>query len=570
MPSFPLPASQPHRSHAPRARTRRNAAAAKSEWRCLVALVLALTGAGACAQAAAPAPVPAPTPAPAPATTPEVAPVAHFDVFEYRVEGNTVLPTERIERAVYPFLGEKRTVADVESARAALEAAYRAAGFGTVLVDTPEQRVTEGVVTLQVVQAPVARLRVIGSRYYSQGRILEKVPALAEGQVPNFKAATEQLATVNRSADRRVTPLLRPGKAPGTTEVDLTVEDKVPLHGSVELNDKYSPNTTRTRLLASLHYDNLWQLEHSIGVQVQVSPEDTSQVRVIAGSYNVPVDGGLWVFSAIKSDSTTVAGVGGTTVFGKGSIYGLRRVFVLDGNDKLSHTLTAGADYKSFKESVSVGANTGFDTPIHYLPLSLGYSAALSDKQGSWQGGVGLTAAVRGLLSNEAQFADKRFMAQSNFSILKFDIARTQSLPRGLSLFTKLEGQVTDQPLISNEQFVAGGADSVRGYLEATAVGDNALRGSIELRSPNLLAEREGAWLGALRAHAFLDGAGLWLKAPLPGQNHRFGLLGTGFGLRMQARRHASLSLDLGWPLRDAGTTQKGAVRLHASGVFEF
>jgi hemolysin activation/secretion protein len=303
---------------------------------------------------------------------------------------------------------------------------------------------------------------------------------------------------------------------------------------------------------------------------VQVSPQDTSQVRVVSGSYNVPVANGLWAFSAIKSDSSTVAGVGGTTVFGKGNIFGLRRVLLLDGTDSFNHTLTAGADYKNFKESVSVGANAGFDTPVRYLPLSLAYSATSSEKQGTWQGGIGLTAALRGLVSDETQFADKRYKAQSNFSILKLDIARTQNLPNDFSLFAKLEGQLTDQPLISNEQFVAGGADSVRGYLEATAVGDNALRGSIELRSGNLVAAREGGWLGGLRVHAFIEGAGLWLKSPLPAQDHRFGLLGTGFGLRLQARQSASLSLDVGWPLRDAGITRKGTTRVHVSGVLEF
>ena len=57
-----------------------------------------------------------------------------------------------IERAVYPFMGEQRSVEDVESARLALEAAYRNAGYGTVVVDTPEQRINEGVVTLQVIE----------------------------------------------------------------------------------------------------------------------------------------------------------------------------------------------------------------------------------------------------------------------------------------------------------------------------------------------------------------------------------------------------------------------------------
>ena len=497
------------------------------------------------------------------------APAPRFDVWEFRVEGNTVLPAETIERAVYPFLGEKKSVADVENARITLEAAYRDAGYGTVVVDTPEQRIVDGIVTLQVMQAPIARLRVVGAKYFSQDRILEKVPALAEGAVPNFKQATEQLATVNRSADRRVTPLLRPGKTPGTTEVDLTVEDQLPLHGSVELNNRASRNTSSTRLQASLSYDNLWQREHSLGLQVQLSPEDIKQVQVFSGSYTVPMGTGLIVFSAVRSNSNTVAGVGSTTVFGNGNIYGLRRVLVLEGSETSSQTLTLGADYKSFKESVTVGGNEGFTTPINYLPLSATYATSLLDKQGGWQFGGGLVLAVRGLASKEEQFADKRFKAQSNFSILKFDGARTQNLPYGLTLAGKLEGQLSSQALISNEQFVAGGVDSVRGYLEATAVGDKALRGSLELRTGNL-ARESWPWIGGLRAHAFVEGAGLWLNSPLPAQQARFGLLSAGMGLRLQAREYASFALDLAWPLRDVGQTAKGDARLHASGVIEF
>lgn len=495
--------------------------------------------------------------------------IPHFDVFEYRVEGNSVLPAESIERAVYPFLGEQRTVADVESARVALEAAYRNAGYGTVVVDTPEQRITDGVVTLQVLQAPVARLRVVGAQYYSQGRILDKVPALAEGEVPNFKVVTEQLATVNRSADRRVTPMLRPGKAPGTTEVDLTVEDKFPLHGSLELNNKSSPNTTESRLQASLRYDNLWQLEHSINAQVQVSPEDTKQVKVFSGAYTIPTDNGLLVLSYTRSNSNTVAGVGGTTVFGRGSIYGLRSIWLLDGTDTLSHSVTLSAEFKDFRESVSVGANAGFNTPIHYLPLGGSYAATLTDSKGYWQTGGGLTFALRGLASRQSQFDDKRFKAQSNFTILKLNLARTQNLPHGLTLFGSIEGQWSDQALISNEQLVAGGVDSVRGYLESTAVGDKGLRASVELRSGPLAAERF-SWLGGLQAHAFMDAADLHLNDPLPQQDHRFTLLGVGFGLRAQVRQHVNLSIDVGWPLRDAGQTNRGAAKVHASGVLSF
>ena len=48
---------------------------------------------------------------------------ATFDVFEYRVEGSTLLSTTLVEQAVYPHLGEKKSLADVEQAREALEKA---------------------------------------------------------------------------------------------------------------------------------------------------------------------------------------------------------------------------------------------------------------------------------------------------------------------------------------------------------------------------------------------------------------------------------------------------------------
>src|SRR5215470_10609469 len=69
-----------------------------------------------------------------------------FDILEYRVEGNSVLPKLAIERAVYPHLGEKKRIADVEKARVALEKAYHDAGYATVVVNVPVQKVDKGVV----------------------------------------------------------------------------------------------------------------------------------------------------------------------------------------------------------------------------------------------------------------------------------------------------------------------------------------------------------------------------------------------------------------------------------------
>lgn len=512
-----------------------------------------------------------------------------FNVFEYRIDGNTVLATQRIERAVYPHLGEGRTIDDVEAARGALEQAYRGAGYGTVSVDIPPQKVDGGVVTLQVVEGKVSRLRVLGSRYYSQSRILATVPSLAEGAVPLLPQVQKEMVAVNTSMDKRVTPLLRPGREPGTTEVDLQVEDEAPLHGNVELNNQHAANSSPLRLVVGLRYVNLFQREHTLGLTLQTAPGHTDEVKVLAANYSVPTGGGASLSASfVKSDSSSFVdggASGGVGVFGAGTITGLRWLRPLHGDNaqpEFSHNLTLGVDYKNFAQNVTLASETGFATPIHYLPWTAGYSGFASDLGGTTEFGLSYVFAIRGVASSSAQdFENKRNKADPNFSLLKFNLGRTWLVGDGMQLAARLDGQWTAQPLVSNEQFVAGGAASVRGYLESTAAADVGWRGSLEWRSGNLLggsvaepAEKgrvEAAPSEAnLQARLYTEVARLRVLTPLPGSTSVFSLASVGTGLTLKPVSRVGLNLDVAWPLR-ASTFQKAREPIaHASLSYEF
>ena len=112
-----------------------------------------------------------------PATSASAAPeVNYFDIYEFQVEGNTKLKNEQIESAVYPHMGEKKSIDDVNKARDALEKTYHQAGYLTVLVDIPEQDVDKKVVRLNVTEGKVGKLRIKDSHYFSLGRIKELSP----------------------------------------------------------------------------------------------------------------------------------------------------------------------------------------------------------------------------------------------------------------------------------------------------------------------------------------------------------------------------------------------------------
>ncbi len=482
---------------------------------------------------------------------------------EYRVEGSKILSATEIGEVVYPFLGPERTLDDVEAARAALEKAYRDKGYQTVVVQIPQQRVQRGIVKLEVIESKVGRLRVKGARFFDQDDIKRMAPSLAEGKVPNFNDVTRDIVRLNTLADRRVSPTLRPGVEPGTVDIDLNVKDTFPLHGNVELNNRASPDTTDLRLNGSVSYNNLWQRGHSIGASFQVSPQDREEVKVLSGYYIARFPQVEWLslmLNATKQESN-VSTLGGAAVAGRGEIVGARAMLTLPSRPNFYHSLSVGADYKSFQQLVNVGVGTALETPTTYYPINLAYAATWAGKKATTELNAGVTFHARGSGEDRAEFENARFRADSNFIYFRGDIAHTRELPGGLEAFAKLQGQISDQPLISSEQISGGGVGTVRGYLEAEVVGDNGLFASLELRSPSLLRWWSDK-AGDLRVYAFAEGGALTSYNPLPDQASYFELASIGVGGRLRLLDHFGGSLDLGFPLVTQSHTEPFDPRL--------
>ena len=491
-----------------------------------------------------------------------------FDIYEYVVDGNSMLTGLSIENAVSPFLGEHKTLADVEAARAALERIYHDAGYLTVVVSIPEQQVDAGAVALHVVEATVERLRVKGAAYTLPSEIKDKVPELAEGRVPNFTALQAQLAVANRSADTRVTPVLRAGALPGTVEVQLDIDDQLPFHGSVEYSNRQTPNTTPQRLSASLRYDNLWQLGHSVGLTLQTAPQRTADASVLALNYLVPYGSGgdaasiFYVHS--RSDFASLGNSPGLGLLGNSDILGLRNTWRLPAPSDSSQTFALGLDYRDVKQSLVVLGAGSTDTPITYVPVVASYAGALFGDNRSSSLDLNATIGLRGLFGNsDEKFAAKRADASANFLALRAGLQHSETLERW-TLIGKLEAQIATGPLIPNDQFTAGGADSVRGYLEGERAGDAGLRASVELRTPPWTpAGPNAAW--RLTGLSFLDMARVnTLHTDIKS------LAGIGLGLRLTAPRGLTLEADAARALIDGDTTRSGDLRMHARALWSF
>ncbi len=501
------------------------------------------------------------------ADTPPTATEPVFDINAIDVDGNTLLDEAALESAIYQYMGPKRTRADVADARKALEAAYRAKGYESVVVEVPRQDVGQGVVRLHVVEAPVGRLRVVDSKYHSLNAIAAAVPALAEGQVPDFQKVQTQLVEANRLPDRQVTPVIHAGEAPGTIDVDLKVTDQEPLHASLEVNNENSPFTQPLRLTANLRYDNLWQLGHSISATYEVAPQRRADAEVFAGSYVAP----LWntPFSLLVfgfNSNSDVAAIGGVDVLGRGHDVGLRAIYQAPTVGVLAQSVSFGFDYKHFDELDTLSGDSGpqpAPKAVSYWPVTATYT--LRQQSGSTSSvNLAVTANIRGLGDNDVGFQTKRGDARAEFIHANVDAEHTQPLPLGFQGDLRLSGQIANTALVSSEQFSIGGFSSVRGYMEAEFLGDRGVFGSAELRTPVLLRNWPGK-IDDFRLYTFLDAAGAWVSFPGAEQKREFTLYSTGLGGRFKLLDHLAGDVFTGLPLKNGPTRPGGGDRAYTT-----
>jgi hemolysin activation/secretion protein len=506
-------------------------------------------------------------------------PKPRFAIDEYRVLGNSVLPPLEIEQVLYPQLGADKSIDDVEQVRTLLENHYHERGYGTVFVDIPEQDVAEGVVRLQVTEGKLAHTRIAGAKYFSGRQIRDALPEAKPDTVPHVPTLQTELSLLNaETSDRTVTPVLKAGTTPGTVDLALNVQDELPLHASLEMNNDYSSDTSKLRAIASLSYDNLFGRLDSLSMQYQFSPENTDEVAVWAGSYTARLTsaGTRLSFFYIDSDSNiATVGDGGSSVsiLGKGKIYGARLISPLVSTAEASHTLIAGVEYKDFTESVF--SEDLLLTPISYANFSVGHSSMWRAAKQQWGFGTTANFGIRGLGNDPKEFQVKRYKGVPNYFLLRSDAQFNSALPGNLMLRWRAAAQYAVDSIISNEQFSIAGADGTRGYLEAEALGDTGIKTSVELGSPHW------SWFqDRLQGDvfAFFDYGRMSRTNPLRDgdpQSPTFGQLlepvtitlrSTGVGFNVMAFHNITGSLVWAYALADApdeSGTRSGDSRIH-------
>ena len=491
--------------------------------------------------------------------------VLRFDISRFNVQGNTLLPATVVDAVLAPFAGGARDFGDVQRALEALEAAYKARGYSVVRVDLPEQELQAGVITLNVVEVRVGRVKVTGNVHFDEANIRRAMPSLREGGMPNLPVLSQALKLANENPAKKTTMQLQESEAENEVDVLLKVADESPWTGGLNLDNTGTKETGKTHAGFVLQNANLWGLDHQLSLQYTTTVEEPSRVSVYGFGYHAPLyalGDSVDLFGSYSNvDSGTIsAGAFDVAVSGKGAAFGARYNHNLAKRGDYQHKLIVGIDYKAFKSSVQLlGAELGNDVTVH--PLSLTYAGTWSLATGEAGLAVSLLANVPGgSRGGSADFTLARSGAKPAYTMLRLGASLSRVLPGDWQLRAIANGQYSADALIPGEQFGAGGAASVRGFGEREVANDSGLLGNLELYTPSLCP---GLANWQCRALAFYDAATVRRNHALEGELTSTSIASAGLGLRVLFGANLNLQMDYGHVLRAGATGRNDANRLH-------
>jgi len=488
--------------------------------------------------------------------------IIRFDINAFIVDDAQLLTQADFDAVVAPFVGKEKDFSDVQRALEAVEELYASRGFSAVHVLLPEQELEAGTVHFQVIEGHYGKVIVKDNKFVSEQNVLNAIPSVRSWSVPRAKQVGRELRLANENPARQLNVVLKAGEKDDEVDASVLVTDSKPGLWTATFDNSGSPETGRSRLGLAYRHANLFDKDHVAQVNLQVSPSYMDRVKVLGGSYKIPLyDQGHSVefFGGYSNVNSLV----GTTNFqGGGLIFSSRYNIPLDRWGTFDPRVTFGFDWRKFDKIKMTGVAQPLYNDIVVTPLSVGYSAQGKAGKGDVNFNASFALNVPLMAKGKsADFANYDFVNASKptatYKAIRFGAGYFTAFGGDWQFRTAMNGQWSGDTLIQAEQMRLGGVDGVRGFSEGSETGEVGVRFNIETYSPAF--ETSGA---KLRGLVFVDGGTVKTKA-----GDSTNISSAGFGLRTAITETSSLRLDAGRIIKEGNDPQqlKGDWRIHAA-----
>ena len=489
--------------------------------------------------------IPEPLPEPAP-VLPEAEPVepdppvptntTKVPINEIQVMDSTVFSAADFEPVVAPYEGRDLGLRELRQVADDVTRLYLESGYITSRAVLSEQSIVDGVVQIRVVEGSLEDIQVEGTRRLV-GYVRSRVN-LANRTPLNQSDLEAQLQLLR--ADpllERIEASLRAGTGEGQSLLIVRVKAANAFSGRAVFDTNSPPSVGVARMGIETNVNNPLGLGDRLSASAYRSTAGGS--NVYSFNYSLPLNAMNGTLQARYLPSTFALidpELQALGVRGSSDTYELtyRQPLIRQPNEELA--LSLGFRHRTGETLVSDVAIDSTRTSV----VQFGQDYLKRDRRGAWglrsqfNVGTGLLAAT----TRADGEADGQF-----FSWLG-QVQRAQAINRDNLLLLQGSLQASPDSLLGADQFIVGGATSVRGYSQNARFGDNGFRASIENRT-TVLRNDDGS--PATQIAPFVDTAAVWNNNG-DDREQRW-LLGTGVGIIANLVENVQARLDVGVPL---------------------
>ena len=546
-----------------------------------------------------------------------VAQDAGFEIASFQIDGNTILPVERIQALVAPFVGKGKVYGDVQKALEALEGEYRRLGYGTVQVYVPEQELTGGQVRLVVSEGVVGKVTITGNKYFNNENVRASLPQLVEGTAPNMRQLSENVQLANENPAKQLEVTLGISEEEGKVDAKVDVKEEDPERFYVTLDNTGTKATGKHRLGFSYQNANLGNSDQVLtlayttavdppgGMKIldnRVMPWQSGQgvqVDIFSVGYRLPLysigDSIDFIFATSNTTSPSNSPTlnGNTAINGKGDVFGFRYNHIFARAGEYTSKLVLGYDYKYMNSRCATDSGgllgnhpTAFGgagcTPYTLQPVTATYSGQWQKPGEAIDFNIGVThnlfpmgsrftyAAAPG--GYDRYSAASGYQTKDEFTAVRFGGSYAMAIEGDWLLRAAISAQHAQNALPSGERLGLAGSNAVRGFLERAVQADRGYFANFEAYSPDIAASV--GLPGNLKWLVFYDtAAGFNLN---PTVNQKANIASLGIGVRYNIKKDVSVRFDVArvmdgyYPNGSSSVALEGDVRGHFSLAFGF
>jgi len=469
--------------------------------------------------------------------------------FRGAVAGALALAPDELSTAYAGEIGVERPVSVICDIRDRVSALYLRRGVLASVV-IPQQRINEGRLVLEVVEARIAEITYHGDAGPARRQVARYLDQL-KGMAPfDLDVAQRYLLLASDIPGVRVQATLKPAPGGnGAVSLDIAVTHD-PVDASLQIQNFGSKTIGRELALARTDLNSLTGLGDRTSIIAYWTPASDEQ-RVVQVTEHFKLGGSGLASDLSASWAWTRPGdaVAQLELEGESFAGAARLTYPIVRHRRRNLNLSGGLDW--IDQTVDLGGGLATLTEDHlrvfflrldghWAPRALAHrSLAMTGSFEVRRGAGGLGASAYGELTAS------RFLGVPNAVVYRAQAQAGGQLFGPVLGTAVLNWQHTDDPLLSYEEYSVGNLSVGRGYDPSIVSGDRALSASVELTTvPLPLFKGLGAW----RPYAFYDVAEVTNIGVGAGE---VSLASTGLGLRAQITRRVSLDLAWAKPLDD-------------------